>query len=247
MRIKQAHVSQSLIHFKEGFLKRWNLIDYHDPSAPVLFVGVYGTDYLKVNAHKEFKLVLFGGADIPNATRLIWNNMHVVCDQFTYDYKLNEYWIPTSRKFVHVPWKDYSDFKPVQLGDKIYSYQSMPSPGSRVKYRYDILEKVIAYFGKENVLIGYQGHTIKEMIDEFYSRSFVNLQLNPIAGFTTTLEMAHLGRLSVSNFKAPFCLDWTDADSVINRIKTIKDNGLTADATGFLHNSDDWLDTDFWS
>lgn len=244
--IKQCHISDSLKHFKEGFFSRWNLVDYRDTHEPALFVGCYGSDYITINNHRGFKLILFGGADIPNILRLKINPYtHIVVDEFTYKHSMSKYY-GFVKKFVRVPWKDYSEFTPMPLGDKIYCYQSMDSPGCRAKYRYDILERVIEYFGRERVLIGYQGNTIKTMIDEYYSRSFVNLQLNPIAGFTTTLEMAHMGRLSVSNYEAPFCWYWETADDVINIITSIDEMRLVADPKGFLHDSSDWLEENYW-
>lgn len=251
MRIIQAHISASLQHFDPGFRQRWNLSPYVDRDSPALFVGIYNrVDVAKVDLHRGFKLVLFGGADCPNAM-LLKKGFTIVVDEHTYNSSLRMYLDQEQRqrvrKFVRVPWKDYSDFKPMPLGDKIYSYQSNQTENAKTKYRYDMLESVMKHFGEDMVLVGYHGNSMDTMVKEFYSKSFVNLQFNSIAGFTSALEMAHLGRVSVSNYPAPFCIPWGNDDDVIRIIDNVMTNRITADPSGFLHDSSDWLTTGFWS
>ena len=249
MRLHQCHVSDSLSIFRDGFLKRWELEPYTNPNLPALFVGAYNSvnDIKRINDHKGFKLVLFGGADIPNV-RMLNKGIHIVTDSFTYEHSLRRYLkLPYNYRFIRVAFKDYSDFNKVPLGSKIYCYQSQPTPACQQKYGFDLLRVVIDYFGAENVLVGYHGHTIKEMIDYYYSRSFVNLQLNPMAGFTTALEMAHMGRMTVSNHAAPFCLPFRSQAELIWQIKIVKEKSIEADPSRFLHNSDDWLYTEYWN
>jgi hypothetical protein len=226
-------------------MSRWNLIPYHSSEDPALFVGIYSSeDVARFNDHNGLKVVLFGGADMPNV-KCLKGNFFVVCDEFSYEYSLSNYYLGKVKK-IRIPFKDYSRFKPIPLGDKIYCYQSNYTEGGKKKYRYDLLMGVINYFGPDNVLIGYQGNSMETMIDKYYSKSFVNLQLNPIAGFTTALEMAHMGRVSISNYYAPFCFGFNDLSDIIKQIESIKTNNFVANPEGFLHDSDDWLDINFW-
>jgi hypothetical protein len=245
MRIQQAHISKSLDLFRDGFMSRWNIVPYHDCEAPALFVGIYSSvDVAKFNDHNGLKIVLFGGADMPNI-KCLKGNFFVVCDEFSYDHSLSNYYSGKVKK-IRIPFKDYSDFKPVPLGNKIYCYQAGQSSLCGAKYRYDILKEVIKYFGSDKVIVGYQGHDIDYVRENYYAKSFVNLQLNPMAGFTSALEMAHMGRLSISNHRAPFCIHYKDVADIILKIESIERNRLTADPSGFLHESDDWLYTEYW-
>lgn len=247
MRITQCHISPSLSLFKRGFLSRWNLSDYESPFQPTLFVGCYhyAGDILKINSHRGLKLILFGGADIPNIQRLDLRGLHLVVDQQTYALSPLLHRIKV-KQFLRIAFKDYSDLKQMPLGDKIYCYQAGESEAHQNKYRRAMLQQVIDHYGSDQVLVGIQGHAMDEVVSKFYQPSFINLQFNPLAGFTTAIEMAHMGRLTVSNHKAPFCLPFETIDDVIKHIDTVRTNRLTADASGFLHESDDWLDTEFW-
>lgn len=248
MKINQVHISDSLALFKKDFIDLWKLEPYTNPNEPCLFVGAYNgvNDINRINNHKGFKLVLFGGADIPNYRYLNPSNLFIVVDKVTYNVAMKNR-IPEPKKFFRVAFKDYRGFKPLPLGDKIYCYQSMDSPACRKKYGFDMLERVIHYFGRDKVLIGYHGHTMDEMIEKYYSKSFINLQFNPMAGFTTTLEMAHLGRMSVSNYTASFCLSYQTGLDVIKRIQIVMNNKFVADPQeGFIDYSDEWLYTEYW-
>ncbi|MFO7257760.1 MAG: hypothetical protein DIU61_008700 [Bacteroidota bacterium] len=247
MRITQCHISPSLALFKKGFMERWGLSDYESPFQPTLFVGCYhyADDILKINAHRGLKLILFGGADIPNIQRLDLRGLHLVVDSETYRLAPLLHRL-SPKQFLRIPFKDYSDLKPIPLGDKIYCYQAGETEAHQKKYRRPMLQEIIEHYGQDNVLLGIQGHTMQEVVKKFYEPSFINLQFNPLAGFTTAIEMAHMGRLTVSNHKAPFCLPFETTDDVIKHIDSVRTNRLTADVSGFLHDSDDWLHTEFW-
>lgn len=250
MRINQCHISNSLIYFKEGFKKKWNLAPYHDQYAPTIFAGIYNhQDVSLFNNHKGFKIVLFGGADMPNVTKLK-GYYSIVIDEFSWNHRLRHYY---SRpiKFIRVAWKDYSDFKPIELGEKIYCYQNQPTVGNKNKYHYNELSKIIEYFGHSQIMVGYQGNTMAELVDKFYSQALVNIQLNPIAGFTTTLEMAHLGRMSISNYPAPFCIPFKNHIDIIAYIRKLKHQHPSPQEVhdmvkDFVVTDDYWLDTNFW-
>lgn len=214
--IQQAHISKSLQHFEDGFRKLWNLQPITDPLAPALFVGLYSEEDLKAlfNHPSKHKYVLFGGADIPNARRLP-PNITIIADISTE--KQIARWCKNPIRNAQVAFRDYSNYRPVPLGDKIYCYQAHDNAGCRAKYHFDMLQQVIEVYG-DRVIVGYHPHTEEEMW-EIYRSSFINIQFNPMAGFTSALEMAHMGRPSISNHHAPFCMAYTDMDDVLTYIE----------------------------
>lgn len=250
MRVKQAHVSSSLELFAKGFRDQWKLEEYNNRNQATIFVGMYNsTDVSLWNKHVGKKLVLFGGADIKNIRVLRPRPDEIIVDEFTYYQAMQQYYPQKPKKFIRVAWKDYSDFTPEPLGNKIYCYQSGQNDGAKAKYRYDLLQAVIEHFGKDEVLIGYQGKTLAEVKETYYRESFINLQFNPIAGFTTTLEMAHMGRMSISNYEAPFCHSFDGVDQIISYIESVKRSinneslpfDVAKSADKFIHKHDDWL------
>lgn len=231
----QAYISNTIKFFEQGFKDRWQLKDYEDTQAPAVFVGIYNSeDISRVNNHKGDKILVFTGADINNYR--LFKNENCISDQYTFKHKLI------------IPIKSYELFKPIPLGEKIYVYMSTNSDGFKAKFRMDIVERLQDHF-KDDILIGYHGNTIEEMISNYYSKSFINLQLNKDAGFTTALEMAHMGRRSISNYEAPFCVNYKNLDMVVNLINQQKKyigKAIDLKINDYICNSDKWLTNNFW-
>ena len=142
-----------------------------------------------------------------------------------------------------VPYKSFENFKPVPLGEKIYCYQNGDSQGNRTKYRYDLLQKVIDRFG-DRVVIGHHPHTEAEMID-IYKECAIGLQFNPFGGFTSTKELAHMGRTSFCLRPTPFTRDYTE-HNIVQRIENVLDSlsvpeWTAEDAKQFVNIGKDWL------
>jgi hypothetical protein len=246
--ITQVRFSYSIQQFEEGFKQRWpGLSTYHDVNAPALFMGVYAeSDVLAINNHKGFKLVWFTGADTPKAQYLKPGpNIKLVCNQFVYTRYIEPYLPWKHNQFVDIPIKSYDSFTPVPLGDNIYCYQSKPQ--SR-KYGYEIADAIKAQY--PNTILGYQGHSMAYVQSEYYAKAFVNIQLNPNAGFTSTLEMAHMGRASISNHPAMFCIPHGKTADIIQQLRNYQPrdiNEVAQQARAFFTvTTPEWLDPKFW-
>lgn len=235
--IKQVYMSDSIKHFHKGFRSHWGLSDYEHKNEPALFVGMYSNVDLKaVENHKGKKLVMFSGADR--------NNSHLVnCEILADEFQSKHIKTKMPIRIVNMSYRSFDKFKPEPLGEKIYCYQSANTQGNKQKYRYDLLQKVINRYG-DRVLIGYHPHTDEEMID-IYKECAIGLQFNAWAGFTSTKEMAHMGRISVSNRPFPFVQNFIEK----NLIKVI-DNALdlsldpkevARQSREFLNVGKDWL------
>lgn len=254
MKITQARFSDSILLFKEGFLKRWGLREYDNPEEPAVFVGLYSqTDIEAVKAHKGFALLWFTGADMPRARWLSpAPNIKVAVNEFVYKHQLGRYLPWQVEQFVEIPIKDYSDFTPCEPGDKIYCYQGSAAGGD--KYGWNILKLLKERFGEDKFITGIQGYSIDYVKENYYKNSFFNLQFNVMAGFTTVLEMAHMGRPSLSNYPAAFCFGHFSLDDLVSEVGRILDGKITADPEEvarearafFVNNNPDWLDPKFW-
>jgi len=108
------------------------------------------------------------------------------------------------------------------------------------------------HFGEHSFVLGYQGFPIEYVYENYYKKSFINLQLNPAAGYTSALEMAHMGRTSVSNYPAPFCCPYKNTEEIIRIIELERENIgkerlVTAQSAQKTCNiSDEWLNTEYW-
>jgi len=235
----QCHFSYALNLFEVDFRRRWNVTYYTDPFMPALFVGIYKHDVDVINQHQGFKILMFAGEDIRNAV-LLMPPYKVIATQVIAD-ELLKYNIKADR-ILNIPFKSYSYYTPHMPGDKIYCYQNRDTVINRNKYVLETLNDISEYF-KGKVIAGYHPHTQGEMID-IYKQCYINLQLNPLAGFTSVLEMAHMGRPSLSNYPAPFCIPYKSTDDIISLIKNYK--SFEYDVNAWLYHSDSWLDINFW-
>jgi len=64
---KQLYVSNSLIHLKERFIKKFEMKEYNDIKKPCIFFGVYlSKDFKSILNHKSYKIIILGGSDVDN-------------------------------------------------------------------------------------------------------------------------------------------------------------------------------------
>jgi hypothetical protein len=219
--ITHCRVAYSVKFFADGFLERWGLVPYSQGQiAPTIFVGAYATtDINAILNHKGKKVVMLLGGDLPNIDKL----KHDKSITFVADKKsILEYYSKHGVKFFDgvIPLKDFSEFNQAPKGDKIYCYVNQGTDSHLSKHGVTAIQPVINYFGKDKFIFGTHGKSQSEVIKEYYLPSAVNLQLNQYAGFTSSLEMAHMGRKTISNTKAPFAIPFKTHADIIEAIQT---------------------------
>ena len=253
--IQQCRFSKAITLFQSGFLKKWGLIDYWDKNLPCIFVGMYNNeDIMAVKRHTGFKIILFTGRDLHNASAFEDDiNIPFVSDMLFYKEKLQQLTKRDFSKFIAIPIKDYSDFKSCPLGDKIYVYMGSNNEDTKQYLQPDKIDVLIKYFGREKFIIGNLGHTIQEVRDNYYKNSFINLQIVPAAGFTTMIEMGFMGRRSLTQLSdIPFGLKYKTMDDVIRLIKKEKkligstNQEVSDAATKYLECSGEWKNINYW-
>jgi hypothetical protein len=244
--VRQCRFSQGVVFFKENFMRHWQLAEYSHSFMPALFCGIYnGQDIKAVNEHGGVAMVMPCGSDIHNV-RHIRADAIIVCSDNDLP-AISSLFKGRIKKTIRIAMKDYSAFKPVRLGDKIYAYCP---PKRKEHFRAEVLDRLVLYYGADSFIIGGDGWLSPEALhDNYYAHSFINIQLNPSAGFTTALEMAHMGRFSVSNHAARFTIPFKGEDDIKSAIEMhSKHIGemRTIDMSGFFHTGRDWLSAEFW-
>ncbi len=248
MKINQVRFSKAVNHFRRGFHQRWGTEEYHDPSAPALFMGVYNdADVEAINEHNGWKIVSNLGR-IRDIFHSIDPFMVVVrggaLHRDHYEALRRKYKVVYARFQI----KDYSACVPTPLGDSVYFYAG--SKRRRSRYKYNLMrdvEKMIKF----PVIYGYQGHTMDEVIDKMYSKSFIHVKFAEVAGLTTTFEMAHMGRPTICNNDFPFCIPFRGTKDVARIIKErSKLIGTTPSSImpdNFFFSDEHWRDLNFWT
>lgn len=247
--IKQSHISGAIKFFRKDFNAHWGMVNYHSPKQSAIFLGAYNElDLQRINAHQGFKVVVLAGADLRNLNKLIPSRNLVLRTDATHTRYFKQH---AHRRFqwknADIAFKDYSQFQPCELGDKVYCY--VGGPGRVKHFRIDTIKAVEAK-SRFQFIYGMFPNTIETMIEEYYKPSFINLRINTFAGHTTSLEMAHMGRRSVSNrIGEPWYLNYAGVDDIValiekesTKIGTIQPSQIPA--TYFA--GPEWKDEAFW-
>jgi hypothetical protein len=83
----------------------------------------------------------------------------------------------------------------------------------------------------------------------FYNHSFVNIKMVESGGWTTATEMAYMGRKTISNSKAPFCVDFQDNEHLRELIikEAEKIGTVQPSCVGdFFDTGEEWKRVNFW-
>jgi hypothetical protein len=89
--------------------------------------------------------------------------------------------------------------------------------------------------------------TPQQMIDKFYTPSFVNLKPHPIGGSTTAREMALMGRKSLCNDGYPYSIPFRNVDEMVKGImeESKKIGTIQHLNIGNMAGSE-WLNDNYW-
>jgi hypothetical protein len=142
--------------------------------------------------------------------------------------------------------KDFSIFTPNRLGNKVYCY--LGSESSREIMGYSFMEKLRSRISFE-IIYGFLGNSIEYVKEQYYDKCFVNIKPNPIGGTTTAVELAYMGRKTISNTEAPFCINYKDIDHIADLIKeeSKKIGTIQPSCVGNYYNTgEEWKQTKFW-
>lgn len=249
MKIKQAFVAPSIEFFKKEFLDYNNLVDYNNEYEVAIFFGAREASNL-INNHKGYKIILpVSPFDYPNIEK--YENTFFICS--------DNYILPhgTNRKSLTPRIKDYSMFKPSILGDKIYTYSGFKEGWN---HTYDIVKEIQKNINFE--IITTQHSTLKDYYDinylkqNFYEKSFLNLNFSQGNCLATAIELGLMGRKTIfknnnnnniQRLEFPNFISYDCIEDIINTINQESKKIGTIQQSIDAHNiGDEWLDLDFW-
>ncbi len=223
MKIKQYAICPSINFFEQKFKDKWDLVKYNNPKEPLFFFGFSRMQEI-YEQHQDYKIILPATPnDLPNFNKL----KNVEKTILITECPLPEgYYLPESviHKQEVLEIKDYSMFKPSILGDKIYYYSGFsngwtPNPKEKIDYVQSKIDYEIIttkHINKSDM------YNIDFLIENYYSKCFLNLNFSPGNGMTTTREFSLMG-IKTLTFNNPYpykCLiKCKDMDEVIENIK----------------------------
>ena len=269
MRIEQAYVSPSLSHFRDEFLKCWNLRKYDNPEEPAVFYGLYfdwdgdkkwptksSVDIETYNNHKGFKVLLCGAAEYSGGqfNKIDKESLNLIAvDDWEVD-ACKALKLPY--KHLKVPYFDFDRYLPIKLGDRIYSHIPLrENDGEWGKHFENMFqyEKLMKLFGEDTFCFPKEWTPVHKMLP-YFNQSFVNIKQDKVRGTVTSWKLGVMGRntITINVEDAPNFLQYKSDDDLLRlvdeeskKIGTIQ-NGVSEKVKSYFHQSDDWLHEDYW-
>lgn len=248
-RITQAFVGDSIKFFKDGFLDKYNLTEYHDPYQPAIFFGGIECSSLLPN-HKSWKIILPSHPKDFPIIKDYTKTIFICSDNYT---------LPDNviRKSLTPSIKDYSMFKPNILGDKIYFYSGFCNGWNLTS---PFLKDIQSRIGFEIITTQHSNlkdyYSMDYLKSNFYDNSFLNLNFSG-HGLASVIELGLMGRKTIFNpkvnnniqrleFTNNF-INYENVEDIISIINIESEKIGTIQPSIDAHNIDDeWLDLDFW-
>lgn len=255
----QIYVSNTLeAAFGENIRGKWGLRKYDDIESPAIFFGLYKEeDISKLMKHRGISLVIWGGGDMrDNALKQVKRKIDLG-RTYTFTNPGAFSGMLRSRRIKHksfyLPIKDFSMFKPVELGDKIYVYKGWK--GNRADYFKwdDVIVPIAKHFGNDRILYA-DNVSIEELIENYYSKCFVYVKPNPKGGCTTMWELGHMGIKTISTGPgpAPNVINFRNTKEIIKLIEMEESKigsfqeKVSNETIKCLDLNSDWLKIKFW-
>jgi len=253
MTINQCKFSHSLRFFEEGFKKRWELSSYSDTKKPCIFVGLYDKNDIDfINNHNGFK-ILYHPVTVRECIKYLKNEnvatricSEQLSDIFFNPTEWNKIYKSLNSKIVNFEFKDFSNYKPTTLGNKISCYIG----NEDVKEQYGFsLAKEIEKKTKFKIEYIVQNGLLESDMIEIYKDCFINLKFCITGGYTTATEMAYMGRYSVSNSFGCFFKGYKTINDIVKIInkESEKIGTIQPLCIGSYFNVDsEWKNLNYW-
>jgi hypothetical protein len=254
-RITQAFVG--VRSFRYSFLDKYQLREYYRKDLPAVFFGCYTKQWHNIRAHQGELVVIWAGTDAYNLRfnpdfckflRENWFRIHHVAISRYIEEDLAS--VGLMFKSMPITPHGYAGFEPKPAGGSVYCY--MPEVRQEF-YGIDTLNKVKKLLPATPFIIAnVNTYSRTKLIHSIYPSSFIGLRLTAHDGLSNSVvEMALMGRRSVSNAGYPGTIPWTTAESVAQAIEKEKSHPpnpqrVAKEMKRWLNHTPDWLMTESW-
>jgi hypothetical protein len=276
MDIKQIRVSNTLSFFKEGIMKKYNLVEYIDNNKPTFFFGVYtDTDLKALVNHTGMKIIIWAGTDINYSIndkvvpyikqiKRMKNVHHISNSKFIRDdllhFKIKHHVLP-------ICGINPGNFKTIPKGKNVYIYTSATRPSIYGCYKYEKIIKMLPQFNfilatnRKNYDAAKKANKLDprivcysdKKIIQLYRQCFIGLRLTDHDGISyTVLELGLCGIKCVHNGSQPNSLKYANINDIIKHIlNESKKRGTMTKTThiqtkSWLNIKDQWKKTGYY-
>ena len=230
MKITQSIVGDTVGFFKKGFMERWGFKEYYDINKPVVFFGIEGKQDLYEN-HKGYKIFL------PSTP-----------EDVTYLQNLKNH----NKTFLAPLGLDTDGL----ISSKELVITEYPKNGWGDRWGNELIDEIQKNINLEIITTSHLNSqdlfNINYLKENYYDKSFLNLNLSKDNGMTTVREMGLMGRKTLT-MRTPETYKYNciiNCDNIEDIIKTIKHESKKIGTIQPLLNThtvnDEWLNLNYW-
>jgi hypothetical protein len=230
--VKNIHVSDSLIHFKERIMNKFNLKECDLSSKESsFFFGMYTkNDVEKIESYKGRVLLIFGGSDL-HMIRLLKrrDNIYLIfisqnlLDRYLYFAKVYNFKHIYTR--IELNLVDTSIFKPIpgKLGKSIYIYDGFKNSDLKKRiiiYNIETINKVKKLLPQFNYINSSDNVVEYKDMPSIYKKCFIGLRLTLADGNANTVQEFQAMKIPIIHNQSDYGIKWKneyDIASIINR------------------------------
>ena len=247
-KLKQIYISESLIHLKEQFFKKYPFLSYYnDNNENCIFFGLYTkNDYDIINSHKAKKYLIWGGTDLTFENDKIFflnyldkKNLHnIAISKNLFNRLCNFNFNPI---YFNLNLVDTEIFKPVkQLGNKIFIYNGV-KVGNEEIYGKSTYEEVVKKMPEYEFIYSNNLNLLNSEMPNIYKQCFIGLRLTKNDGNANMVQEIKAMKIPVVHNLSDYGLKWENVDDIINHIKSQKvdEFNITNDNLNFFFNNID--------
>jgi hypothetical protein len=230
--IFQIKVSNSLIHFKNRFLKKYNLKEYFSKKKPCIFLGFYNENDINfIKKHKGKKYIIFGGSDIDdnfdaNHVNYVIKNLKSL--KFAKFFSISENILNRLKKYnikndyINFSLIDNNIFKSIEKkGEKIFVYNGLIIGNKDINYKkyggtyYSQLIKKLKNF---EFIFSSDINVKYEDMPSIYSQCFIGLRLTNKDGNANTAQEMNAMNIPIIHNHSSFGLKWNNLNDIIYHV-----------------------------
>jgi len=259
MRITQAYITPCLRKFEQRYWNKYKLQPYLNSNEPALFFGCFSNATMhKLTKHNSTAVVVWAGSDAASLRNKKWasffqGNKKVFHIAKSEDIENDLRLAGLMYKAVPVNAVNPDLFRPVALGQSIYSYGEVQKPEV---YGGALICNIANECSSTSFITANSssGDFAYSEMANLYSKCFLGLRLTKHDGLSNTvIELGLMGRRCVhNNSKLPNAIPWKTHSDIVQAIQIEQQKIGTTDyviadkMNAFLKISDNWLQTDFY-
>ncbi len=230
-KITHINVSLSLEHFKDRFIKKFNIKLYDknkDYMKNTIFFGLYDLyDFKRILKHTGKKYIMWGGTDCDDRFKLRKNSIQIVkkISNLTHisisesiKNRLDKNDIISTRIYFNLV--DKTIFNPIsEFGECIYIYNGY-TKGNEYLYGEKIYKKLMEKLPQYTYILSNELSIPWEEMPNVYKKCFVGLRLTEEDGNANTVQEFNSMGIPII-FNGEGGIPWSDLISIGNTIKIL--------------------------